>query len=70
MPDRVECRSETGYAGQPMAIHWHGWRKQVLQIIATWRTPQEIGYRVMTADMKIYDCIYSEIDDIWTINEI
>jgi hypothetical protein len=70
MPDRVECRSDTGYAGEPVAIYRHDRRKPILQVVATWRTPQEICYRVITVEEKIYDCSYSEIADIWTVNEI
>jgi len=67
MSENVECRSDTSYPGEPMAIIWRGKRKSVLQVIASWRTPQEICYRVMTTDMKIYDCLYSELMDHWEI---
>jgi hypothetical protein len=70
MPDTVECRSDTSYAGEPVAIYLHGERIPVLQVVASWRTPQDICYRVITFGMKIVDCNYSEIDDAWTINEV
>ena len=70
MPDKVECRSDTSFAGEPVALFIHNRREPVLQVLATWRTPQVISYRVMAANMKIYDCSYSEADDNWTIIEI
>lgn len=70
MPDKVECRSDTSYAGEPTAIFLRGKRKPVLQVIASWKIPQGIGYRVITEDMIVYDCVYSEVEDTWTINRV
>ena len=66
----VECRSDGDYAGRPLAIHWQGERKIVRQILATWRTPQGKFYRVITLDERLFDCWYSEAEDIWKVEEI
>ena len=66
----VECRSDGDYAGRPLVIHWQGNRETVKAVLVSWRTPHGKNYRVESLSGKVFDCSYSEIDGLWTVEEI
>jgi hypothetical protein len=66
----VECRSDSDYAGRPLAIHWQEKRETVKAVLFSWRTPNGKRYRVESLSGKIFDCSYSEIDELWAVEEI
>jgi hypothetical protein len=67
MNDRVECRSETSYAERPTAVHWQGRRLEVQQVIARWREPWGVRFRVRLDDERILDLAYHQAGDTWDI---
>ena len=66
----VECRSDGDYAGRPMVIHWQQNRETVKAVLGGWRTPLGKKYRVVSLNGRVFDCSYSEIDELWTVEEI
>jgi hypothetical protein len=62
----VECHSEFAYAERPTALTWDGKRMEVQAVLAAWRTPGSIHFRVRTND-RVYELAYSEADDDWHI---
>ncbi len=67
---RLECRSDTDYPGRPLAFHWESRRRVVESVLASWRTPEGTGYRIVTCDGAVFDCCYSALEQIWRVNEI
>ena len=66
---QVECRSEYIYAERPKAFYWNGDRIVVSDIVARWRTPQALFFRVNTATHGIFDLSYDEMEGIWEIQQ-
>jgi len=63
----VECRSDTEYAERPLALTWNGQRHEVAEILSSWRSPGEKGFRVKTSDGQIFELTYREVPDEWKI---
>ena len=68
--DPVECRSDSEYAGRPLALTWQGQRMEIAEILASWRGPNEKGFRVKTVDGAAFDLAYREIPDEWHVQPI
>jgi hypothetical protein len=66
----VECRSDSAYAERPVALTWEGARLAVVDILARWRTPNELHFRVRVADRRQFELIYDEATDEWHIQSI
>ncbi len=65
--DLVECRSDSEYAERPLALTWQGRRLEIAEILATWRGPNEKGFRIKTVDGMAFDLAYREIPGEWQI---
>jgi len=73
-PDRarVECYSGTTYADRPTALWWEGRRFVIQSILARWRTPGEVCFRVETVepDARRLELFYSEVEDEWRVVDV
>ena len=69
MSDVVECRSEANYADRPTALYWLGQRLTVVEVIASWRGPEGIHFRVRTHDDQVFVLSYDEAGDTWQVKE-
>lgn len=65
--DTVECRSDSEYAGRPLALTWQGRRLEIAEILARWRGPAEQGFRVKTVDGQAFELMYRELPDEWHV---
>jgi hypothetical protein len=70
MADLVECRSDSEYAERPLALTWQGQRFEIVEILASWRGPNEKGFRITTVDGMAFDLAYHEIPDEWQIQPV
>jgi len=68
MSDLVECRSEVAYAERPVALHWQGQRLPVSEVLATWRIPGGMRFRVCTEGGQVFELDYDEADDEWRVS--
>lgn len=68
--DTVECRSDSEYAERPLALTWNGQRYEVAEILSSWRSPGEKGFRVKTSDGQNFELTYREVPDEWKIKPI
>ncbi len=66
----VECRSDSDYAGRPLALTWEGYRLEIAEILARWRGPAEQGFRVKTTDGQAFELTYRELPDEWQVQPI
>ena len=65
----VECHSEYAYAEKPIALTWQGERLEVIEVLATWHTPEAECFRVRTSDEQVFELSYSEASDEWQIHQ-
>jgi hypothetical protein len=64
----VECHSSSTYAERPMAFYWQGQRLEVERILARWRTPSALCFRVLTRSSQCtFELQYDESADTWRI---
>jgi hypothetical protein len=70
MNDLVECRSEASYTGRPTALHWQGQRLTITEVMASWRVPEGIHFRVRVDDDRVFELSYDEARDAWHIEEL
>jgi hypothetical protein len=64
---QVECYSGHTYAQEPRALIWQGARYQVAQIEGRWRTPEGPAFRVTADPEEVFELLYHELEDRWTI---
>ena len=69
-PDPVECRSDSEYAERPLSLIWEGRRLEIAEILSRWRGPGEKGFRVQTADKRVFELTYRELPDEWEVRII
>lgn len=69
MEDQVECRSDSEYAGRPLAFFWQGQRLEVSDVLAQWRTPRGKAFRVRVLGDLVFELFYDESFDTWTVSE-
>lgn len=67
MIEQVECRSEVTYAERPTAINWQGQRLSVSEVLASWRVPEGVRFRVRTENDQVFELVYDEASDIWLV---
>ena len=67
MGELVECRSDWSYAQRPLAFQWEGQRRQVAAILAEQRTPEGLRFLVRSAEDELFELIYHQNLDHWTI---
>ncbi len=65
MSELVEVHSGYRYGERPLALHWEGQRLEVEAVIAVWRTPHGLQFRVRTADQHLFELTYQEANDQW-----
>ena len=64
----VECHSGHTYAGEPRAVVWQGQRHEVEAVVARWRLPEGPAFRVLAGAGRLFDLVYDEGEDRWTIH--
>jgi hypothetical protein len=69
-PGRVECRSEHTYAQQPIALWWQGQRLAVTALLVERRIPEGRAFRVKTDSGQVFELVYIETNDEWSIQEV
>jgi hypothetical protein len=67
MAELVECRSDSDYAGRPVAVYWQGERLEVQEVLARWRTPGGIWFRVTAGRGQVFELCYDEGADAWRV---
>jgi hypothetical protein len=65
----VECYSGGEYAERPRALHWEGARLEVAEVLQSWRSPEEVRFRVRTVNDRIFGLVYTIETDAWSIVE-
>lgn len=70
MSELVEVHSGYRYGERPLALHWEGQRLDVEAVIASWRMPQGLRFRVRTADQRLFELTYQEASDQWEIQPL
>jgi hypothetical protein len=70
MIEPVECRSEITYAERPTAVNWQGQRLSVSEVLASWRVPEGVRFRVRTEDDRVFELVYDEAGDTWLVSSI
>ena len=70
MIEQVECRSEVAYAQRPTALYWQGQRLIVSHVLASWRVPEGMRFRVHTEDGQVFELVYDEVNDTWLVSLI
>ena len=66
----VECRSDSTFVERPLSLTCQGVRYEIAEIVARWRGPGEMGFRVKTADGQAFDLTYREVPDEWLVQPI
>lgn len=66
---QVECHSEYQYAERPTAFFWNGERIVVSEVIAHWRSPKGMHFRVSTQSQGIFELSYIELEGTWVIQQ-
>ena len=67
MSEAVACRSEGRYAERPTGFTWGTERLEVAQVLARWRFPQGLGFKVRTSDERLFELFYDQAADEWRI---
>jgi hypothetical protein len=50
-----------------MAFYWDDQRLRVSEIIASWRLPEGLHFRVLTECGQLFELFYHVSQDAWTI---
>lgn len=66
----VECYSGHAYAQELRALVWQGQRQVVRAVQARWRSPAGPAFRVQTERGAVYDLLYDETAQRWTITPL
>jgi hypothetical protein len=69
MSDLVKCRSEVDYAERPFAFEWEGQWLQITKIVQRWRSPQGLGFQVITEDLQHFELFYDLPGDTWQVEQ-
>lgn len=69
MTESVECLASSSYPGKPLALKWEGQRLKIVKILAQWRTPTGIYFRVHTNDGQEFELNYREANNEWQIHQ-
>ena len=67
LPEDVECHSEHAYAQRPTALCWQGLRLEIAEVLAQWRHPEGVCFKVRTCEHGIFELTYNESNDQWII---
>ncbi len=63
----VECHAGYRYGERPLALHWEGQRLAVGAVLAAWRAPHGLCFRVRAEDDRYFELSYQEAADEWEI---
>ncbi len=63
----VECYSGQTYAERPLAFYWEGERFEITEILSRWRSPGETYFLVRVEDDRIFQLVYYDTEDVWSI---
>ena len=66
----VECRAEAAYPGRPLAFTFQGQRREVVDVLKSWRSPDGKRYQVTTGDGRVFELSYNEACDEWSVREL
>jgi hypothetical protein len=69
MGELVECHSGFIYADRPIALTWEGLRLEIVRILAEWRTPEKIYFRVRTTNGWEFELAYNLAMDEWQVKQ-
>jgi hypothetical protein len=58
------------YAERPLAFDWEGQRLQIMKIVQRWRSPQGLGFQVVTDDQRLFELFYDLPGDAWQVKQI
>ena len=67
MAELVECRSDSDYAGRPVAVYWQEERLEVHEVLARWRTPGGMWFRVNAGSGQVFELFFDEGADAWSV---
>lgn len=70
MFDRVICRSDHEYIGQPLAFYWLEQRLEVTEVLSEKRTPTGYSFRVRNKEFGVFELEYNQITDQWSVNQL
>jgi len=70
MIESVECHSGFTYAEKPLALTYLGRRREVAEILAQGRTPDEKWFRIRTHDGQLFLLRYAEASGDWKIQQL
>lgn len=68
--DRVECRSDHDYIGNPLAFYWQDKRLEVAEILVQYRTPRGYSFQVRNEYFGIFELIYDTNTDEWSVHQL
>ena len=63
----VECYSGQTYAERPLALYWEGERFEITEILSRWRSPGENHFLARVEDGRIFQLVYYDTEDVWSI---
>lgn len=69
MPEaiHVECYSGSRYGERPISFTLRGDRYVVRTVDNSWRTPSALHFQVRTEDNQLYELVYHEEADAWSV---
>jgi hypothetical protein len=70
MSDRVICRSDHAYIGDPLAFYWQDQRLEVSEVLLQNRTPTGYTFRVRTVESGIFELRYDLDTDQWSVEQL
>jgi hypothetical protein len=70
MDYRVECYSGWKYGERPKALISEEARYEIVEILKSWRTPDEICFHVRIVEGASFELIYDESRDQWRVSTI
>ena len=68
--DRVECRSDHGYIGRPLAFYWQGKRLEIDEVLLEKRTPYGYSFQVRNDDFGSFELNYDIHTDQWSVRQL
>ena len=68
--DHVECHSGHSYAQRPTAFVYQNQRREVKEVLANWRTPEGILFRVLAHTGEAFELYYNPETDNWQIRPV
>jgi len=67
---KVHCYSGHSYAEEPRSFLWEGVEYEVEKIEKVWREPGKKHFKVRTKDSRLFQLVYNEIENQWSLIEL